>query len=119
MVDLADLPLHRLPRRKQTATLWVRTGVDQFGQPRFATPVEIPCRWEESIAEFTTPTGEKTISRAIVYPDRSLAPGDYLWEGELADAPSNPLTDKFAWEIKRADAIPDTRARRVLYMVYL
>lgn len=116
---MAELPLHRLPRKNQTAVWWNRTGVDQFGQPTFAAKVQIDCRWEDSVEEFTSASGEKKISRAIVYPDRLLKPGDYLWEGELAGSPVNPLKDKFAWEIQRFDKIPDARAKKVVYVAYL
>lgn len=74
--------------RRQTAVWWNRLEDDEFGQPVYALPVEIDCRWDDEAREYIQPNGTKAVSRAVVYVDRDMRPGDKLKLCTLADLES-------------------------------
>jgi len=71
--------------RNQKAVLWACIGIDGYGKPCLADPVEILCRWENVQEEFISPDGVRQFSVAVVYPDRKVPVGSVMWEGELKD----------------------------------
>lgn len=106
--------------RKQTAVLWVRGSPDTYGNFSFASPVEISCRWEDVAQEFLDAQGEKQMSRAVVYADRVLKPGDRLMRGEIdSNTPENPLDTSDAFEVRRFENTPNLRATEFLKTAYL
>ncbi len=114
--------------RKQTAVYWAMAAsesagedFDDHGQPQWASPVEIKCRWEDVSKEFVDPKGTTRVSRSIVYADRDLVVGGVLMLGELTDVDEeeNVLENDGAWEIRRFDKIPNLKATEFLRMAYL
>jgi hypothetical protein len=63
---------------KQKAYRWERTGVDSFGQPMFAAPVLINCRWTAETALLLNKDGEQRTTSSLVYVDRDVPEGDML-----------------------------------------
>lgn len=106
--------------RKQKAVWWPRLGSDTYGAPVFGTPTEVSCRWEDDAREFISPKGEKMVSRAVVYVDRVMRPGDYLRPGEYESSlPSNPLSLTDAFEIRQFTQLPNLKATETLLTAYL
>jgi hypothetical protein len=114
--------------RKQKGVYWPpkseETGGQDFndyGQPQYADPVEIDCRWEDVAEEFIGPTGLREVSRSMVYVDRDVKPGGVLLLGELAGVAdlASPKNNDGAWEIRQFDKTPNLRATEFLRAAYL
>lgn len=107
--------------RKQKAVWWERKEKpDRFGKFAFEPPVEIDCRWDDSVSEFRTEGGQTQISQATVYPDRPLKEGDKLRKGEMeTDEPDSPLALTTAYEVQRFQQIPNLKNTETLYIAHL
>lgn len=106
--------------RKQTAVWWQRTGRDVTGDPSFADPVEIDCRWDDKQELFVDVNGDEKISRATVYVDRDMSPGDWLKLGELeSSTPDDPRDTTGAWEMRDWNKMPNLRATEYLRFTHL
>lgn len=106
--------------RKQTAVYWARTTSDHYGRFSYQPPVEVKCRWDDTIQEFVNATGEKQASRAVAYVDTIMVPGDRIKRGVLeTDTPLDPLSIDDAFEIRRFDQIPNFRATETLLVAYM
>lgn len=99
---------------KQTAVYWPPAGYDKYGAREIGTPVEIRCRKEDVLLQFTDIRGELKISNSVFYVSQDVALGGYLWLGALADAPSNPKTHQGAYEIKQFMTVPKLNMREIL-----
>lgn len=106
--------------RRQAAVYWKRLTPDEWGAFSYDTPVEIECRWDDSNEEFRDAKGETLTSRATVYPDRVVYPGDIMLKGEQeSDTPNDPTTLDDTFEVKRFDSMPNLKATEFLYVAYL
>jgi len=107
--------------RKQKAVWWARNeSPNTFGQYGFAEPVEVDCRWDDTIQAFLDAQGETQQSRAAVYVDRVMRVGDRLRQGDIeSDEPSDPLTLDDAFEIRRFDQNPNLKATETLLTAFL
>lgn len=106
--------------RRQTAVWWKRLTPDRYGKFAYSTPVEIDCRWEDVAQEFVNDKGEMQVSRALVYVDRVMAPGDRLLLGAVeSDTPDDPLLASRSFEIRRFDQLPTLKATETLLTAYL
>lgn len=109
--------------RRQVAVYWRPTGSDRSGQPTYASPIEIPCRWEDVSEQFMTAQQETSLSNAKVYPDRELALTGLLRKGALASTPtatrSAPLNKPGVYEIRKIGGLPNLRNTETLYEVWL
>ena len=94
---------------------------DDYGQPMYATPVEIDCRWEDVAEEYVATDGTRQVSRSKVYLDRDVKNGGVLWLGKLADVTdlTSPKNNNNAWEIKRFDKIPWLEGEEFVRTAYL
>jgi hypothetical protein len=101
----------------QDATAWV-VAPDGAGGDTFSAPVAVKCRWEDRAEKFVGPLDrDEHISMAVVYVDRNLAVGDYLFQGVSVAA--NPSLVAGAYKIRRFDKTPDLRNLLVLRKAYL
>lgn len=107
--------------RKQTAVWWPCSGTDAFGQPTYSSPQEISVRWEDKMEEFVDAHGTKHMSEALVYTDRKMTVRDVLLLGELDTNvdEANPKANAGAFEVKRAEDLPNLRNTEHLYTNYL
>ena len=113
---------------RQTAVWWPLASsesagieVDQYGHPVYASPIEVDCRWEDRIEQFTDGRDILRMSQAIVYVDRDMEIGGVLMlgtEDDITDE-SDPLRNEGAYEIQRFDKMPDFKCRRFLRNCYL
>jgi len=95
----------------QTAVYWGTPVKDGYGGFTFASPVEIPCRWEDRIGQFTSRGGEQIYTKATIYVLQDLDDSGYLFLGTLADISGEddagaPKDIVNAFEIKRFDKLP-------------
>jgi hypothetical protein len=108
---------------KQTAVYWPLsgTGVDEFGKPAYAEPVEITCRWDWVREEFVGPDGDTEISKAKLIVDRDLVQKGIMFLGGLSDLDDSddPLNNSEAWEIRSFKKTADFKGKKYLREVYL
>ena len=107
--------------RKQTAVWWERESApDTYGRFSFNAPVEIACRWDDTLQEFLDAQGEKRLSQAVAYVDRIMKPGDRLMRGSLeSDLTDDPIPVEGAFEIKRFDQNPNFKATETLLTAFM
>ena len=101
----------------QTAVYWGSPTEDGYGGKTFADPVEISCRWEDTVEKISrvgARLGEEIISRAVVYVTEDVEELGYLFLGDLDDLDSDeeadPTTVENAYMINRFDKIPVLRS---------
>ena len=97
---------------------------DDYGQPLYADPVELKCRWEDRAEEFITAGGTNAISRSVVYVASDVRTGGVLLLTTLValTATGNltvPKNNDGAWEIKRFDKLPNLKATKFVRTAYL
>lgn len=66
----------------QSITYWAVAGVDKYSAETFSAPVLIAGRWEDRQDQVMLPTGELSVSKAIVFVDREIELDGYLAEGD-------------------------------------
>lgn len=104
--------------RFQDITLWGQNGVGDDGFPAVDAPITFKGRWEDRIAELSTPAfGQTKTSNARIWfgEDVVLEQGDYVYEGVSVDVtpPSN------ARRVIRVVKIPSVRNDKVERFAYL
>ena len=106
---------------KQKAIWWDHDGgFDEFGDPTYAAPVEIDCRWEDVAEEFINPDGDKEVSRSKLIVDRDMKVKDMLKLGELdSTIETDPKDNLDVWEVRLWGKVPDFKGRRYVREVYL
>ena len=101
---------------QESITYWAPSGVDNFGDPSFATPTPIKAKWDDRTELFIDETGRETRSRSVVYVDTDLLIGGYLFRG--ASSVADPLSVDNAFMIKDFKKISDfevaTHERRAM-----
>ena len=65
----------------QTATVYKRTGYNDYGEPSFDSGTEIACRWRDVNQLFLNANGEEFTSKAVIYPSQSVEIGDRIAKG--------------------------------------
>lgn len=124
--------------RKQWAVYWApimdddgNQVSDVDGNPSFAEPVAIRCRWDDERKLFRAASGEEKVSTSIIYPDRDLLENGRLWLSPLRDAnlsqgdilagvpdTDDPVASR-AGKIQAIAKNPNLRATEFLHTVYL
>jgi len=102
---------------RESITYWAPSGVDNFGDPSFASPDStIKAKWEDRTELFIDAEGRETRSMSVVYVDTDLITGGYLFRGNSNS--SDPLTVTNAFMIKDVRKISDfentTHERKVM-----
>jgi hypothetical protein len=101
----------------QTATLWVLTGTNEFGEPSFAAPVPIPCRWEDRTSYIQDAEGNQVPSRSRVFLDRAVKTGDWMMLGTSAVA--DPQSVDSAYRVMDFRKVPSLDAQDFELMALL
>lgn len=126
---------------KERAFYWEPIGSDENGRAIWETPIEIKCRWEDSAEEYMDRLGRSQTSNAMVYVDRELKEGGFLWyapfvtlhfddcceslltfdncEPVVFGPKPDPVANQDAWEIKRVFRLPTLSARQFVRRVAL
>ena len=108
----------------QTAVYWGSPVEDGTGGKTFADPVEISCRWEDTLEVITDAQGNDIVSKSAIYVTQDVDEQGYIYLGTLADLDSaeeaDPTTVDDAHVIRRFDKIPTLRkTNEFLRKVYL
>ena len=69
----------------QTAVYWGDPTPDGYGGKTYSDPVEIPCRWEDTLEVIKDKRGEEIICKAKVLVTQDLEEGGMLCLGTLED----------------------------------
>ena len=80
---------------KESITYWDATGVDNFGDPTFATPATVKAKWEERTELFINAEGQEERSRSVIYVDTLLISGGYLFRGISVVADPRAVDDAY------------------------
>jgi len=115
----------RLPKRKQDALWWSVPVADGRGGWTFTDAIEIQVWWMDSAQLFLDNDGEEKISKSIVFPDRDVVAGEYLYlgaESSLDSAQSistNPTAVLGAFQIRQYSKIPNINTTKYLRKAWL
>lgn len=91
------------------AVLWAANGINAYGDITVANPVEIRCRWEESIGEQLSPTtGATQDSSQSIMVDRLIPVDSILWLGKKKDLPTTLSNLRQVVTVKN---VPDVKGR--------
>ena len=90
---------------RESVTYWKPSGVDNFGDPSFDTPVTIKSKWEDRAELFIDNDGREQRSKSVVYVDTDLLTGGYLFRGISSVA--DPLSVVGAFMVKDYRKISD------------
>ena len=107
---------------KQDAVYWGVTGFNPSGEPEFAAPIDIKCRWEEVSEVFLSVTGADEVSNAIVYVDRDVVVQGQLRQGKVANLPvpnGHPSDNPGSYAIRKFEKLPTLDAKFFLRTCYL
>lgn len=88
-------------------TYWGAPTPNGEGGETFASPIALLGRWEDRNDEFTTPTGEQAVSRAVAFLKQDVQVGGYLYLG--TSAVSDPTQVSNAQEIRAFVKTPSIR----------
>jgi len=69
----------------QTAVYWGDPTPDGYGGKTYSDPVEIPCRWDDTLEVIKDERGEEIICKAKVLVTQDLEEGGMLYLGTLED----------------------------------
>lgn len=105
---------------KQTAIYWAPSGTDRYGQPEWAAPIEIQCRWEDVTENMQKADGETFQTKATVYVSQDVAVNGMLKQGDLVSSTNpNPRLESNTREIAQFDKLPTLKATKFLRTAYL
>ena len=101
---------------RESVTYWAPSGVDNFGDPSFATPTTVKAKWEDRTELFIDGEGREQRSKSVVYVDTDLIIGGYLFRG--TSSVTDPLSVDNTFMIKDFRKISDfeveTHERRAM-----
>ena len=97
----------------QSATYWAASGVDGSGESTWATPVAISVRWEEQSEIFIDDRGEQRLGKSVVYTDRSMSRGDYIFLGtSVAADPHDVVNSKIIQDYREIPNLGNSHSER-------
>lgn len=95
-------------RLNQQATYWEAQEPDGFGGKVTGPATPIKCRWEDKAVNYTGRLDrQEEVSRAVVFVDREMRVGDWLYLGSTAE--SDPTALPEAFQVRKFDRVPDLR----------
>lgn len=100
---------------RQVATYWPPAGNDGSGLVSFGSPETIACRWQNKNDRVTSPSGEEFVSKAVVYTEKQLDLGGYLFLGESLAADPKSV----GHIIRQRGDSPNLRNTQTLHKVWL
>jgi len=116
----------RMPRYlNQRLVYWRKIGTNSSGQPVYASPVEVKCRWENRNEQIVTITGQMLISNALLMTEYELVMDSLVWKGTLAQwraqpwYPSRPTKPQGGFPTVMIRDTPDRQGRPLLFEAVL
>lgn len=114
--------------KKQKCVYWKRESINKFGEPEYALPVVLKCRWDNTESEQVSSEITQDIT-ASVHLSQRVYEGDYLlnsssWTNTTSDSvilasitsTTNPIENSEAVKINSTSVNPDYRNRTSEYV---
>jgi hypothetical protein len=99
-------------------TIWTAGVPDGFGGRSIGVRAVGKCRWEDRNETFiNVQNQQEEISRAVVFLDRDVQPGDWIYHGVSAAA--DPATVPTAYQVRRFDKVPNRRNLLAVRKVFI
>jgi hypothetical protein len=108
---------------KQKLVYWRKTGSGPTGQPIYAAPVEVKCRWEDKQELLLLSDGRIVTSKAYAMTEYLLLLGSKVWYGTLAQwraspaYPNPPTVAQGGYEIIMSSSTPDVKGNPLLFEI--
>jgi hypothetical protein len=108
---------------RQTACYWGAPVSDGYNGFTFADPIEIPCRWTDSVQVVSDGKGNDIVCKSVVMVAIDLQELGMLFLGTLDDLDSaqedDPVSIPNCYAVKRFDRVPLIRGDKFLRVAYL
>lgn len=106
---------------KATCVYWAPGAYDAFGQATFESPVELNCRWADTVQEVMNDEGTLVLSKANVMVNEDVEVQGVLMLGELSDIvyPDDPKRNTNAYEIIQFSKIPNIKYTEYVRVAFL
>lgn len=103
--------------QKQTLVYWAYTGADLYGQPTYAAPVQMTCRWDDLIKQVFGMEGSPVFSKVELITRKRLEPKGLVWKGRLAQftAALHPDISTGVHEVLMVASTPNFRNTETLH----
>lgn len=107
----------------QVCVYWGTPARDGYGTFTWATPVEISCRWVDSIKVVMGKDGNEIITQAEVQVKQVVDEQGMLYLGELTDLSAaekaDPKLKDTVYSIKKFDQVPTMKGDKFFRKCYL
>ena len=87
----------------EDVTLWRMSGLNEYSEATFNTPVTIKAKWEEKQTIMHTNDGEQVLSNGCLFVNVDADVEDYVFRGISTDA--NPLNLKRSFKVRKVERI--------------
>lgn len=96
----------------QDITYWAPAGDNRYGDDTFEAPVKLRGRWEDRQEQMMLPSGEESVSKAIVFIGTDVDEEGYLAVGDYTGQ-NDPSAVAGAQQIRATVSIPSMRSNEV------
>ena len=100
---------------------WAYVSSDQYGQPTYAAPVQIKCRWDDCIKQVFDQDGSPVFSKIELITQVRLQPKDLIKKGKLIPGinQTHPKMNDNVHEVVASEETPMLKTRNIyLYEAY-
>lgn len=108
---------------RQDAVYWAPNATGAYGTKTFVSGVAVNVKWFERNDVYRKPTGEESVSNAIVHVGQDMSIGGYLYLGTLASLTpaqkANPLVVTNAKRIEGFEKTPQVSGGNYVRRVFL
>ena len=108
---------------KQKCVLWNAPTNDGYGGFLFSAPVEIDCRWTDSVQVVSDGKGNDIVCKSVVMVGIDIEELAMMWLGLLAnlttEQKADPVSIDHCYSVKRFDRIPMLKGAPFLRVAYL
>lgn len=101
--------------QKDRLTYWAYSGADEYGQPTYANPVTMTCRWDEAQKQVFAEDGSPVFSKIELITERKLLLKSLVRKGQLTvhQHQQAPRTLDGVHEILMVEETPMLKTRSV------
>jgi hypothetical protein len=107
--------------QKDRLVYWAYTGADIYGQPTYAAPVQMTCRWDEALKQVFAEDGSPVFSKIELITQSRLQPKGMVRKGQITSLTdiNVPRNNSGTHEIIMVSETPLLRTRSItLYEAY-
>lgn len=108
---------------KQRCVFWGNPKPDGYGSYSFDPPVELDCRWTDSVQVVSDGKGNDVVCKSVVMVAIDIQELAMLWLGLLANLTTEqkaaPGSIDHCYTVKRFDKIPTIKGASFLRVAYL